>query len=187
MKKADTGLGKFIYTEWIILVIDYYQILRAPEVVFEIITPLVCAALCSAYYYKIGKVYIALKHLSNILPTAISILIGFTAMLITLLLTSNNESINTLKANKLKKKIHNRSVSLYQGLHIQFSHILVSEIILLILVFFYLFSSGIGMSIVVAMLFLIVKIYLLLYILLSVLRGITSLYFAFYREKQIKK
>ena len=103
MKKEHTGLGKIIYTEWIILVVDYYRALRKCEVIYEIVVPLFVAGLCSICYYHFGKVYVALKGLSNVLPTAISILIGFTAMLITLLLTSDNQNISALKTKKLNK------------------------------------------------------------------------------------
>ncbi len=183
MKRESKGLGSCIYSEWIIVIVDYYRVLRKSEVIYETVVPVIGAILCSIIYYNIGKVYIALKGLSNILPTAISVLIGFTAMLITLLLTSNSDSVNKLKSITLEKRIHNQEVSLYHGLLIQFSHILVSEIVLLISVFFYLFCAGVGIGLVVAVLLLAVEIYLILNILLSVLRGITNIYFSFYRIK----
>lgn len=181
MKKEHTGLGKIIYTEWIILVVNYYQALRKCEVIYEIVVPILVAGLCSICYYRIGKVYVALNGLSNVLPTAISILIGFTAMLITLLLTSDNKNISVLKTKMLKKNLHNHEISLYQGLHIQFSNILVHEIVLLILVLFYLFCYGIGIPVAVAVVLLTLEVFFVLNILLSVIRGITSLYFSFYR------
>lgn len=181
MKKQKFGFGKYVYTEWLFPVKDYYCSIRSNEVVFEIVIPLLCAGICSVSYFKAGKVFKALDGLSDLLPTAISILIGFTIMLITLLLTSSGENVDKLKKSQTDKVLYGHAVNLYQGLHIQFSHSLFSEIVLLLVIFVYLFWNGLGMPIKVAVAFLAVEVYLTLNILLSILRGITSLYFSFYR------
>ena len=59
--------------------------------------PFLVAIVSSLIYVKIGKVSIALAALAELLPTAVSILIGFTVMLITLLLTTDSEQIRKLK------------------------------------------------------------------------------------------
>ena len=115
------------------------------------------------------------------LPTAISVLIGFTVMLITLLLTSTGENVDKLKNTQTDKVLYGRTVSLYQGLHIQFSHSLFSEIVLLLTTFVSLFWNGLGMPITAGVIFLVAEVHLTLNIFLSILRGITSLYFSFYR------
>lgn len=183
MKKQENGLGKYIYTEWLFPVKDYYCSIIRNEVIFEIIVPLLSAIACSICYLLAGKTLQALGGLSELLPTAISILIGFTVMLITLLLTSSGESVNRLKGKETNKILYKKPVNLYQGLHIQFSHSLFSEIVLLLLIFVYLFWNGLGMPVVVGTFFLTVEVYLTLNILLSLLRGITSMYFSFYRTK----
>lgn len=71
-----------------------------------------------------------MKALADLLPTAISILIGFTVTLITLLLTSSGENIDNIKKIITDKKVHGKVITLYQGLHIQFSHLLFSEVLL---------------------------------------------------------
>lgn len=180
MKKYEAGLGKLIYVEWLFPVRDYYCSIRKNEVIFEIGFPALCAIACTYCYFRIEKILYALDGLSNLLPTAISILIGFTVMLITLLLTSNGENVSKLKATATSKILYQKPMSLYQGLHIQFSHSLFSEILLLLLVFAYLFLSGIGIPVGVAVAFLGLEIYLTLNILLSILRGVTSLYFSYY-------
>ena len=180
MKRCKAGLGKYVYTEWMIPVRDYYGSIRKNEVAFEIIFPAVCAIGGTFWYYRIGKLFAALDGLSDLLPTAISILIGFTIMLITLLLTGNGENMNKLKTTMSHKLLYGKKVNIFQGLHIQFTHSLFSEIVLLLLVFAYLFWSGIGMFVKVAVIFLTIEIYLILNILLSILRGVTSLYFSFY-------
>ena len=127
------NLGNFLYLEWCKPIFDYYLTLKFKHFTFEIFFPAIIGILCSAAYERIEKVDIALNALSDLMPTAISILIGFTTMLITLLLTSSGENIDKLKCHNTNQKLNGEIISLYQSLHIQFSHSLFSEIIFLIL------------------------------------------------------
>ena len=184
--KSQHGLGQFIYMEWLIPIKDYYCSIRKNEVVFEIIIPIFASLSCVFLYFKERKIEVALDGLSELLPTAISILIGFTVMLITLLLTSSGENVEQLKKIITTKTLYKKPLTLYQGLHIQFSHSLFSEIFLLLLIFFYLFLKGIGVSLVISVILLFSEIYLTLNILLSILRGIATLYFSFYNAPKGK-
>ena len=103
-------------------------------------------------------------------------------MLITLLLTSGGENVDRLKSIETEKVLYKRPVTLYQGLHIQFSHSLFSEILLLLLIFFYLFLKGLDVENKFSIVFLFIEVYLTLNILLSLLRGIANLYFSFYNS-----
>ena len=78
---VNGGLGKHIYMEWIIPIRDYYCSIRKNEVVFEIISPLLISLTCVAFYFHNGKLIVSLDGLYYILPTAISIIIGFTFIL----------------------------------------------------------------------------------------------------------
>lgn len=182
MKSRRVGLSSFIYTEWLRPIVDYYLTIKRNEAMFEIILPVIAAVICVCSYYFYGDVNRALKALADLLPTAISILIGFTVMLITLLLTSSGENIDNIKKIITDKKVHGKAITLYQGLHIQFSHLLFSEVLLLLIVFFYLFLSGLGWVKGKDIAFLGIEVYLTLNILLSILRGIANLYFSFYRS-----
>ena len=182
MKTRSSGLSNFIYTEWMRPIIDYYLAIKKNEAMFEIVLPAVTAVICTGLYNSFGDVSHALSALAELLPTAITILIGFTVMLITLLLTSSGESIDRLKKIATDKELHDKKITLYQGLHIQFSHSLFAEIFLLLIVFFYLFLHGLGWLGRKNVIFLGVEIYLTLNILLSILRGIANLYFSFYKN-----
>lgn len=184
MKRRSFGLSNLIYTEWLRPIFHYYIAIKKNEAVFEILLPGVIAGIGSFWYSKAGKVEAALAALAELLPTAISVLIGFTVMLITLLLTSDGEGITKIKAAKTGKKIHNKEITLYQGLHIQFSHSLISEILLLLLVFFYLFLKGLGRGQHIGTIFLAFETYLTLNILFSILRGVANLYFSFYKANE---
>ena len=186
-RKSQGGLGKYIYMEWLIPIKDYYFSIRKNEVIFEIAVPFLISVVCSFMYFNSGKIFIALDGLSELLPTAISILIGFTVMLITLLLTSSGDNVELLKTIETDKVLYKKPVTLYQGLHIQFSHSLLSEIFLLLLICLYLFLKGVGLHMAVGVGMLGIEIYLTLNILLSILRGIANLYFSFYNSKNEKK
>lgn len=97
------------------------------------------------------------------------------------LLTSSGENIDNIKKNITDKKVHGKAITLYQGLHIQFSHLLFRRFIVTCR-FFYLFLNGLGWVKGKDIAFLGVEVYLALNILLSVLRGIANLYFSFYRS-----
>ena len=180
MRGRSPGLSKYIYTEWLRPIIDYYRAIKKNEAMFEIIIPIGTSAVCAGLYHYFGEVGHALSALSELLPTAISILIGFTVMLITLLLTSSGENVDRIKKITSDKELHGKKITLYQGLHIQFSHSLFTEVFLLLIVFFYLFLYGLGWSRKLGAIFLGVEVYLTLNILLSILRGIANLYFSFY-------
>ncbi len=181
MKKKSFGFSSIIYTEWLIPIFDYYASIRRNDAIFEIVIPAIISVFCSNMYRTRGLVIAALDHLAELLPTAISILIGFTGMLITLLLTSSGEGIDKIKNTETEKKLHKERITLYQGLHIQFSHTLFSEIELLLIVFFYLFLSGFCCPSWLSVAFLFLEVYLTLNVLLSILRGIANLYFSFYK------
>lgn len=186
-KQSQKGLGRLIYMEWIIPIMDYYCSIRKNEVVYEIAAPIIIACICSSIYFFNGNFLIALDKLAELLPTAISILIGFTVMLITLLLTSSGENVDCLKCIETEKILYKKPVTLYQGLHIQFSHSLFSEVFLLLLIFLYLFLKGLDIKKEFNVVFLFFEIYLTLNILLSILRGIANLYFSFYNTKSQAK
>lgn len=183
MKKKSVGLGKIMYMEWLFPIHNYYKTLRLNEKVYEVIFPIIVATISVFLYSYFGKMGKALDSLSQILPSAISILIGFTAMLITILLTSSGENVNNLKKIETDVKLNKKLVTLYQKLHIQLTHALFNEIMLLLLIFFYLFVSGIFVDLVFQRVCLFFSVFLTLNILLSILRGITSIYFSFYNEK----
>lgn len=182
--KKSAGLGSFVYTEWFIPIVDYYRSLRKNEMVFEVMIPSIISAFCTLKYWKVGKLFMALDGIAEVMPTAISVLIGFTVMLITLLLTSSGPNIEILKETETGRILHKENITLYQGLHIQFSHSLFSEVFLLLLIFFYKFLSGLVVPAWTGVVILAIEIYLTLNVLFSILRGVTNLYFSFFKQKQ---
>ena len=171
------------YKEWSIIPLSYYQIIKRGEAIFEIWIPVVISLLCTLVYILNEKTIKALAELASVIPTVSSILIGFTVMLITILLTSSSNSIDELKKKSIEKKLNNSPVSLYQALHIEFCFILLKEVALLILVLFYSFLSGITVPNWISYVFLFTETELILSILLAIIRAITNLYFSFWNNK----
>lgn len=180
MKEKTWGLGQILFMEWLFPVFDYYSSLRKSERRFEIMLPFLVAIVSSLIYVKIGKVSIALAALAELLPTAVSILIGFTVMLITLLLTTDSEQIRKLKDEITDNRVRGKRINLYQKLHIQLTESLFSEVFLLLAVFAYLFFSGIASTLPMEVVFLIAEVYMTTHILLGIIRSITHLYCVFY-------
>ena len=180
MKEKTWGLGQMLFMEWLFPVFDYYSSLRKSEWRFEILLPLLVAIGSSVVYVKISKVSTALDALAELLPSAVSILIGFTVMLITLLLTTSSEQIGKLKTEITENRVRGKKITLYQKLHIQLTESLFSEVFLLLAVFAYLFYSGITSALIIEIVFLIAEVYLTAHILLGIIRSITHLYCVFY-------
>ena len=99
----------------------------------------------------------ALEGLSNILPTVISLLIGFTVMFITILLTNDSKHIQRLREYETDKVFYNKAINLYQKLLIQFSYLLLLEVVLLLSVFAYLFLKGLVIPQLLAVLLLLLQ------------------------------
>ena len=97
MIKNTKGLGKTIFMEWLIPIVDYFSSLRKNEINFEIFIPILVGVFSACLYGYLGKIKIALDALAELLPSAVSILIGFTVMYITLLLTSDAPAIDRLR------------------------------------------------------------------------------------------
>ena len=177
------GLGNKINLEWLFLVVDYYLTTTGKEFISEVILPMIVSFIVTVIYCIHNLVFYALEGLSNVLPTVMSFLIGFTVMLITLLMTINGDSINVLKNTESNKRLRNKEITLYQCLLIQFSHVLFSEVVLMLLVFLYMFWNGLRMPVYVAVVVLAVQIYQVLNILFSIIRGVSNLYFSFFNEQ----
>lgn len=181
-KKETKGLGRLLFMEWIIPVWDYFQSLRKNEVTFEIILPIFIAGFSSLLYAFADKVIIALDALADILPAAISILIGFTVMLITLLLSSDTDAISMLRDRETDIEVRGEKIKLYQKLHIQLTESLFAEVMLLLTIFGYLFLKAFSVATIIDIVALFLEVYLTMHILLSIVRSTTHLYCAFYKK-----
>lgn len=178
-KENSKGLG----FEWLYIFLDYYFSINKKTAINEIIIPAIISLICSMLYFYSNIVGKALDKLSEILPSAISILIGFTAMIVTFLITSDSEKIKQLKEKETKKVIRNKKLTVYQKIFIQNSHSLFNEILLLLIVFMYMFFHGLNfVNGIVLSVFLFIETYLVINILISIFSNISTIYLSFYSK-----
>lgn len=176
-KEKSKGLG----LEWIYIFLDYYSAMDKKTAIGEIFIPMAISFVCSLIYWYSNIAEKALNKLAEIFPSAISILIGFTAMIVTLLITSESDKIKLLKNTETKKEIRKERVTIYQKIFIQNSHSLFNEILLLLIVFMYMFFHGLScINWLGLIFFLFIETYLVINILVSIFSNITTIYLAFY-------
>lgn len=180
MRGDKVGIGRVLYFEWLFPVKDYYITTSKNEIVFEIITPLAVGIVIALASVCLDVLEDATEELSEVLITLLSMMIGFSIMLITLLLTSGGDGIDSLKTKMIENVRIKAPISLFQKLHIQFCYCLISEIFLLIFVLVYKFVALIQEKTGILIFFLVVFVAMTLNILLSIVRGITNVYFVYY-------
>ncbi|WJH31335.1 hypothetical protein N6H13_12735 [Paenibacillus sp. CC-CFT742] len=174
-------IGAKIYGEWLIPIIDYYKTLKKNEKNYEIIFPLLIAVITTVVYFFFGDSLRALMKLRDILPNALAILIGFTISCITILVSSDNNTIKYLKeTNSDNRVVRNKVISLYQWMLITFVYILIIQVFLLAFVFFVAFVLQLTKTNPFISIGLFIETYILLHILLLLIRNITNFYFVFF-------
>lgn len=173
-------MGKYIYGEWLRPIAHYLITLKCNEISYEICIPFVTAGIASIFYYSFDFVILALLKLRDLLPASLSILIGFTIMCITILVTSNSGTIDLIRHEYCDERIiGHKKITIYRWLLILFSHSLLMELITLILVFLSAFIIPLINSIGIGIILLFLETFLLSHILLLMIRAMTNLYFLF--------
>lgn len=172
-------MKKRINLEWIRIAIDYYSVSNKNDKNAEIILPIAISTITSMMYYTSKDTVHALKIFSELLLNLDSILIGFTGILVTLLLTTENKTINILKEKEIDRKLYGKKVSLFDLLHILFTNALLNELILLLVVLFNLFLMGLICNKEICLVGLMVEEYMILNIIFSMMRGVNNLYWTF--------
>ena len=163
--------------EWLRIPIDYIKVSDDIRTVVKL--PIVISILTSILYYLFNDTVHALKVFSELLLNLDSILIGFTGILVTLLLTTENKTIDILKEKKIDKILYGKKVSLYDLLHILFTNALLNELILLIIVLFNLFLMGLICNELITTIGLMVEEYMILNIIFSMMIGVNNMYWTF--------
>ncbi|MFE9079838.1 hypothetical protein [Bacillus mobilis] len=176
-------LGKLLYGEWLIPVIDYFRTLNKKEFFYEWTTPMLVAFLITFSYRFLGNAENALSKLRGILPDTLAILIGVTITCITVLVASSSKTIDLLKNTETKnRKISNKKINMYQWFLILFIYVLIVQISLLIFIFFSSYVLTVYKTSFVVFTSLFIMTFLLLHILLILIRNIANFYFIFFIE-----
>lgn len=178
--KNKKNFGAYFYAEWLFPIKDYFFSTRKNELFFEVIMPLLISIGVTGVCMCNDVVKKTVYSLADVLVSLTSILIGFSVMLVTLLLTSGGDGVKKLQEIYTDKEIYGKPISLFQKLYIQFVFTLINEILLLLLVLVYYFFESFTENNLLQIIFLCVFVYLILNILLSIVRGITNVYFSYF-------
>lgn len=187
MKNNKHDLGGIIYLEWIYPIRDYFIASKKRELIFDVLLPIILSAVVYFVSFYKNTVELTTDKLAGMLFSITSILIGFSSMLVTVLLTSSGESVDKLKKYNLKIKLYEKNITLYQKLHIQFIYSLVSEVLLLLIILLFYFMHDTLEIYSKDGCFLVLFVFGILNILFSLIREITNIYFSFYRNDVKKK
>ena len=177
-------MGKYVYGEWLVPIVDYYRILKKKEFNYEIIMPILIAVFVTGIYNHLGCVLPALLKLRDVLPASLAILIGFSITCITILITSNTNNIIEIKGKKTDSRIiGSETISIYQWFLVMFIYVLLMQIFLLLVVFFTAFALRVCSNdyFITALLF--IEVFLTLHVLFILIRNISNFYFVFFKNK----
>lgn len=176
-------MGRFIYGEWLVPIVDYYRILKNKEFNYEIVIPLILSAIVTGLYGYLGCVLPALLKLRDVLPASLAILIGFSITCITILITSNTDNIAKIKEKKTDNRtIGSKVISIYQWFLILFIYVLLIQIFLLMVVFFTAFVLRVYSNSYFITGLLFIEVSLTLHVLFILIRNISNFYFVFFKN-----
>lgn len=176
-------MGKYIYGEWIKPIYHYVATLKCNEFCYEVILPIIIALLATCFYYMFDFVILALLKLRDLLPSSLSILIGFTIMCITILVTNDSKSLSAIRQKDCENRfIGHKKIKVFRWLLILFSYSLLIELITLSIVFLSAFLIPLIDSIIVGAILLFCETFLLSHVLLLMIRSMTNLYLLFRME-----
>lgn len=163
------------YFEWIYIIKYYLNSIVKSIRRYEIYVPMIISVVYAVIYYKNDKLKVALDSFSMILPNILSILIGFTITIL-MIMPSEKEKIESKVIKNDEDKL-----TPFQQLLSQFSFNVLSELILLCLIFVNMSLKGIGIRISnsIYIILFIIELFLLLNILFSTIRAITNIFLLF--------
>ena len=165
--------------EWIRIIIDYLSVSNKKEKNMEIIFPIIISIVASVSYYIYKDVVSTLKIFTEQLLNITSVLIGFTGILVTLFLTTENKNIKSLREKETEKFLYGKKVTLFDLLHTLFTYALLNELILLLILLFNQYIRGLFYSKSISFVGLFLEIFMILNIIFSMMRGVNNLYWIF--------
>ena len=165
--------------EWIRIIIYYLSVSDKKEKNIEIIFPIIISIVASVSYYRYKNVVSTLKIFTEQLLNVTSVLIGFTGILVTLFLTTENKNIKSLREKETKKFLYGEKVTLFDLLHILFTYALLNELILLLILLFNQYIRGLFYNKTISFAGLFLEIFMILNIIFSMMRGVNNLYWIF--------
>lgn len=174
-----------MYKSYLVLINDYFSTLKR-HVIFDIILPLIISGICCVMLsYKL------LKFDNNFIvntSTVIGILAGFSVTAITILTSSDNETIKKLKAQDTGITVDGVEISIFRKIYILISYsILICLITIILNTVGYLVHWSYFFKDWVIIFLKTVDVFIILHIMFVNIRNITSLYFLYFEETNEKE
>lgn len=168
--------------EFILLVFDYFKVLKRRDFVSEWVLPLIISALVFVSNRGACDLLESFRNSSGTITNLLGVLIGFSIAVITLLLTASSKNIEEIKTYTTQYKISGKQLTLYDLLLIHYSYSVVIEILLTI---FNLIIPGLLKEYsprLIVNLLNSFNIFLVSHILLLTIRNITGFYFTLMKK-----
>lgn len=181
MAFKDNNKTPLFYNEFLIPSTAYLTTIKIEEAVFEIALPAIMSIASFIGMHFLHACIDNIGFISLIIPL-LSILIGFNSTCIVVLLTSNSTNIDLLKSHIASGRMFNKKqITLFQILFLNFAHILIIQVTLLIACIIIIFiktmlSSGL-LTFLTYILF-----FFLLHALFMTIRNTSNLFFSFWKH-----
>lgn len=124
-----------MYIDYILIFIDYLRTLRKRNTVFEILLPIIICSCIAHIIIRKGFIINYTDVIDKIINVE-GVLIGFSITTITFLTTASNDKITELKNKPTDKFISAKNISLFDIMIINYTYMLILQIIILIVSLF---------------------------------------------------
>lgn len=164
-----------MYIEFFILIFDYFKTLTKRIALFEVGLPFLLVL--SLFFLNTDNEFVSYKAFKDNSLNILSVLLGFSITVITIITTGSGKNIEDIKSIKTDFKIGNKQISLYELLIINFTYSVVIEILVIVgCLSFPLFSSCISFNNLTKSLLYLGLIYTIIHIMLLTIRNLTDFY-----------
>lgn len=176
-------LPKLFYFEFLIPIKDYFYTINKKEFIFEWLYPIILS-ICIYFIILPGLTIEHILNFNSYLINALAILIGFSITTITILSTSSNKNIDSLKVKQSERKLDHQKISLYQLIFITYSFVLIMEFLAILynLSYYLVYSSTFLVK--YSKVTFSINIFLILHIILLNIRNIVNFYFIHWYEQK---
>jgi len=173
-----------MYKSYLVLINDYLFTLKK-NVYFDIFFPFILSIILG--FFLTNNLLNFDKNFVVNLTTVLGILAGFNVTAITILTSTNNETVEKLKEKKTGIMVDGLEVSFFRKLYILISYsILICLITIILNTIGYLIKWEYFISKNKISILKIIDIFLILHIFFVNIRNITSLYFLYFNETNLK-
>lgn len=169
--------------EFLLLIIDYFRILKRRDILLDWLAPSVLAIGFFIFNSDNSKISGTVVLLANNSIGLLGILVGFSIAVITLLITANTKNIEDIKSLVVGWINQYKSVSLFDLMIITYTYSVIMEIFLIIFNLFLLSTGFIeGKYTFNANLIASIDILFILHMLFVTIRNVTNFYFVLIKK-----